>query len=230
MKKSLVLFLTVLALVLPIASLAQVEHLTTTDGVQVTYGANRGMSESIAPRLPNMVHLEARHCQAYASTIKPSTLKKIATLGFARSHTRVDTEACADDPSTLFWSETNHNLRTDAGSDAQASQMGNTSTQAAACNYIALTNTAITPGAAHTTLSGEISTNGLGRAQGAYAHTNGTALFTISKVFTASGAQSAQAAGLFNASSTGTLCFENTFTAASLLTNDTLSIVWTVNY
>lgn len=131
---------------------------------------------------------------------------------------------------TEFFRKVVHNLRTNAGSDAQSSQMANTSTQAAACNYIALTNDGTAPNVADTTLASEISSNGLSRAQGAYAHTSSTSAFTVTKTFTATGTQSAQKAGLFNASSVGTLCFETAFTPVSLVSTDTLQITWTVNF
>lgn len=253
------------------------------------------------------------------------------------------------------------NLATSAGVDANSSQMANTAAQAASCNYVALTNTAITPAVADTTLSGEISSNGLSRAQGTYAnasaalgtpptpgslaivgstgsvthhywvfsctfqgctavgssatiatgpttlttanyvtgsftgqlgaayyvvvdtfasasapsganaggasatgaiagyiscgslvagtaptcnfaHTSNTTTsftvpasdqtyagkLTVTKTFTATGTQSAQAFGIFNAASVGTLCWEGTFTSASLVNNDTLSFTETV--
>jgi hypothetical protein len=131
---------------------------------------------------------------------------------------------------TIFYRATVHNLETNAGLDFQAAVMGGTSAQPAACNYLALTNTAITPGATDTTLSGEITTNGLSRAQATYAHTAAAASYSEAHTWTATGAQSAQAAGMFNASSAGTMCFENTFTGVSLATNDTLTLTWTVNY
>jgi hypothetical protein len=121
-----------------------------------------------------------------------------------------------------------HNLITNAGKDFISAQLGSTSPGANGANYIALTNTAITPAAGDTTLSGEISTNGLARAQGAYAHTNGQNTFTVTKTFTATGAQSAQAAGLFTASSAGTMMAENTFTAVSLQAGDSITITWTI--
>lgn len=55
-----------------------------------------------------------------------------------------------------------HNLRTSAGTTWQYNQMAGTT--AAVGTYIGLTNTAITPAEADTTLSGEIATNGLARA------------------------------------------------------------------
>lgn len=55
-----------------------------------------------------------------------------------------------------------HNLRTSAGTTWQYNQMAGTT--AAVGTYIALTNTAVTPAEADTTLSGEIASNGFSRA------------------------------------------------------------------
>jgi hypothetical protein len=52
--------------------------------------------------------------------------------------------------------------------------------------------------------------------------------YTLTKTFTASGAQSAQAFGIFNASSSGTMCLEGTFPSASLQANDTLAFTESV--
>jgi hypothetical protein len=75
-------------------------------------------------------------------------------------------------------------------------------------NYIALTaDTGQTINAAQTTLTGEISTNGLGRVlAGTKTHTNGTNTSLIEHTFTLSGTQSdITRAALFNAVSTGTM-------------------------
>ncbi len=130
----------------------------------------------------------------------------------------------------VFYRWRGHNLETNAGLDWQASVMGSTSTPPATCNYLALTATAITPAATDTSLSGEITTNGLARAQGTYSHTTGASSYSIAHTWTATAAQSADAAGMFNAASSGTMCFENTFTSVSLQANDTLTLTWTVNY
>ena len=137
-----------------------------------------------------------------------------------------DTAVCGE----IFYQSQSWNLVTNAGLNWLADIMGNTSTPSVntQCNYIALTNTAITPAAGDTTLSGEITTNGLQRAQGTYAHTSNATTYTISKTFTATGTQSAQAGGVFTASSGGTMCFEDTFTSATLATSDTLSVTWTI--
>jgi hypothetical protein len=127
-----------------------------------------------------------------------------------------------------FYHHEDHNLITTAGKDFISAQIGSTTPGGNGANYIALTNTAITPAAGDTTLSGEITTNGLARAQGTYAHTAGQSTFTVSKTFTATASQSAQAAGLFTASSAGTMMAENTFTSVSLANNDQLTITWTI--
>lgn len=122
------------------------------------------------------------------------------------------------------------NLRTNGGADFQADVMGKT-TQPAPAQYIALTVNTGAPAAGDTTLTGEIATGGLSRAQGAYAHTNGTTSYTITNTFTASATHTAvHKAGLFNASSSGTLVFETNLSSdVSLVSGDTLTITWTVN-
>lgn len=129
---------------------------------------------------------------------------------------------------TEFYHHEDHNLITAAGKDFISAQIGSITPGGNGANYIALTNTAITPAAGDTALSGEITSNGLARAQGTYAHTVGQSTFTVSKTFTATASQSAQAAGLFTASSAGTMMAENTFTSVSLANNDQLTITWTI--
>lgn len=139
------------------------------------------------------------------------------TIPVARSYKMVD-------DSELVW-----NQKTNAGIDQLHLQgYGTTGLATNGFNYIALTNTAITPAAGDTTLSGEIAVNGLSRAQGTYAHTGGTTTTTIDKTFTATGTQSAQAAALFNASSAGVMNHELTFTQRNLILNDTLQITYTI--
>jgi hypothetical protein len=121
------------------------------------------------------------------------------------------------------------NLRTNAGTDWLADVMGKT-TQPAPAQWIALTANTGAPAAGDTVLTGELSTNGMARAQGVYAHTNGTSTYTITVTFTATGTSSAiHKAGLFNASSAGTLVFETNLSAdVSLVSGDTLTVTWTV--
>ena len=108
--------------------------------------------------------------------------------------------------------------------------MGNTSAPPATANYIALSNDAGAPSAGDTTVASEIAANGLSRAIGVYNHTNGTASYTIQKIFNATGTQASQKTGLFNAASVGTLVFENTYTQVTVNNGDTLTVTWTINY
>ena len=128
----------------------------------------------------------------------------------------------------VFAEQNVHNLVTNAGFDLISKAVSDTATQPASCNFVAVTNTAITPAAGDTTLSGEIATNGLSRAAGTFSHTNGTQTYTVAKVFTASGTQASQATGLFNASSSGTMCYEATYTQVTVNSGDTLTVTWTV--
>lgn len=204
--------LAVITLAIPFVLLAfaQAEHHTTSAAARVSVGHGAPILERLVPA--NMVNVAARHCQRYMRGGK------------------VDSLACASDPSTMFYTHTDHNLRTTAGGDAQASQMGNTATQAASCNYVALSNDSGAPSAADTSVASEIVSNGLSRAQGTYAHTTSTSAFTIQKVFSATGTQASQKTGLLNAASTGTLCFENTYTQVTVNNGDTLTVTWTINY
>jgi hypothetical protein len=162
----------------------------------------------------------ARHCQKYG------------VEGLKQDTFEFDSRAreCAADKKTLYFYESNHNLRTNAGGDWQASVMANTSAPPATCNFIALSNDATAPSTSDTVVAAEITTNGLGRSQGVYAHTNGTASLTVQKVFSATGTQASQKAGLLNAASVGTLCFENTYTQVTVNNGDTLTVTWTINY
>jgi hypothetical protein len=126
--------------------------------------------------------------------------------------------------------ETVYNVKTTAGIDFQISQMYNTSgAQANGLCYIALSNDTLTETTASTTLSNEIAANGLSRAVGAYAHTTGTGVVTISKTFTcATGAQAAQKAALFSAASVGTMQHALAFTQRSLQIGDQLAVTFSI--
>jgi hypothetical protein len=137
---------------------------------------------------------------------------------------------------TVFYDYSIHNLRTTGGADWQAAAMAATSGQPAGANYIALSNDSASPaagdcaaGSTSCTIASEISSNGLARAQASYAHSSGTSSFTLTHTFTATGTQAAQKAGVFNASSSGTMVFEAAFTQVSLSNGDTVTITWTVS-
>lgn len=129
----------------------------------------------------------------------------------------------------VVYYEENHNQITNAGKDMIAKQLGSTSPITNGANYIGLTVDTGAPAAGDTTLLGEISTGGLARAQGTYAHTNGTNTYTVSKQFTASASHTAvQKAGLFTLASGGTMMAENTFSSVNLISGDQITITWTI--
>ena len=127
--------------------------------------------------------------------------------------------------------EHKHNLLTNGGRDFIHNQAyTNVSAGTQGSRYIAVTTDSGAPAAGDTTLTGEISTNGLARAAATTnTHSNGTNTSTLGITFTATGAHtSVQKSALFNASSSGTMTHENTFTAVTLATNDQLQVTWTL--
>src|SRR5689334_14736890 len=127
-----------------------------------------------------------------------------------------------------------HNLLTDAGKDWMHAQVyTNTSAGTRGAGFIASTESTITPAVGNTTLTGEITTNGLARADaGTKTHTAGSNSTLIEHTFTATGAfTSVLASALFNAASAGTMPHIANFSTGSgtLATNDTLKISWTNN-
>jgi hypothetical protein len=114
-----------------------------------------------------------------------------------------------------------------------AAQVGGTSAQPAAANYVALTANNSAPSAGDTTLTGEITTasGGLVRAQATYAHTGGTATYTLSKTFTTNGFDvlpvTIAKTGTFNAASVGTMAFETLLSSTATLTGSGDQLVYT---
>ena len=126
------------------------------------------------------------------------------------------------------------NLRTNVGADFWDAQLFKVAAAGATANFIALTTDVTAPAATDTTLTSEIATNGLARAQAADAHTAGTASSTLSKTFTYTGSSPVTVAkvGLFNASSAGTLVLETLLGSTGTVSanGDTITISWTVNF
>ncbi|MEM4207625.1 MAG: hypothetical protein QXW96_03270 [Candidatus Nitrosocaldus sp.] len=125
-----------------------------------------------------------------------------------------------------------HNLITDAGKDFIKQQAFGTASSSTA-QFIALSTDSTAPSASDTTLAGEITSQGLERAQGT-ATPGSTGQITISKTFTmTAGAQSTftiNKAGLFDSASGGTLV------AVALISNpptlqvgDSITINWQIN-
>lgn len=124
------------------------------------------------------------------------------------------------------------NLFTNAGRDFAHNQIyTNTAAGTRGAGFIAVSAETTAPAAGDTTLAGEITTGGLGRADAdTKTHTNGTNTSTIEETFTASGAHTAvHKAALFNASSAGTMPHAANFsTDVTLATNDQLKVTFTL--
>lgn len=126
-----------------------------------------------------------------------------------------------------------HNLTTDAGKAWMAAQLyTNTSAGTRGAGFVASTQSTITPAVGDTTLTGEIATNGLSRADATTkTWTAGTNTALVEHTFTATGSfTSVLASALFNASSSGTMPHIANFSSGSgtLVANDTLKISWNI--
>jgi hypothetical protein len=140
-----------------------------------------------------------------------------------------------------------HNLITNAGRNFIAAELGGTGTTNEATfiglstnsKATALTDTCISTTDGGTT-SAEITSGGLARAAGAYAHTTDTDNWTISNTFVASASHTAvQRAGLFTAAvggadtcaggDDGTMVAGNSFSSVNLANGDQLTITWTID-
>ncbi|TLY07104.1 MAG: hypothetical protein E6K88_07255 [Thaumarchaeota archaeon] len=157
----------------------------------------------------------------------PNTTDKFSE---AMKPTGYVTVSVVRDGNEIYHSE-QHNLITTAGMDFIAKQLGDTlGLGINGANYIALTTDSTAPAATDTTLTSEITTNGLTRTQGTYAHTAGTDNWTVSKTFTATGSfTGVQKAGLFTLAAVGTMMAENTFASVNLANGDQLTITWTID-
>jgi hypothetical protein len=102
----------------------------------------------------------------------------------------------------------------------------------AAARYIALTENSSAASASSTSLTGEITTGGCGRALGTYAHTLGASTLTLTKTFSVTSSFPAiHRAGLFQVStaSSSLLSFETVLNAdANVVNGDTLQVTWTI--
>ncbi len=130
----------------------------------------------------------------------------------------------------VIYDETQHNLITTAGVDWISRAIGGAAGAAPGAQYIALTNDTTACGVGNTTLANEITgAGGLARALGTYAHTNGTATYTIQKQFTATATFGAvQKSALFTAAAAGVELACNTFSSANLINGDQITVTWTI--
>jgi len=148
----------------------------------------------------------------------------------------------------------NSNLRTNIGTDFVAATLGGV--QLLMADWIALSNNTSAANATHSSSSipwssnqnadvaagattGEFTVLGVARKLATYAHTASTANYTQAATWTSTGTTTAlQIAGLFggtaktafNASNAQNVAFvESVFTSTSLVTNDQLTLTWTIN-
>jgi hypothetical protein len=132
-----------------------------------------------------------------------------------------------------------YNTRVASGALWQADVMG--SAAGTPANYIALSSNVLTTANGDTTLSGEISSGtnaGLARALGTFQNYTaptvsgggGAASYQITKTFTSTASSTVNSAGMFNASSGGSLFVEaNLSPAATLANGDQLVLTWSIN-
>ncbi len=99
-------------------------------------------------------------------------------------------------------------------------------------SWMALTSSVFTPATTDTTLAGELTGSGLGRAVGTWAHTAGASTFTLVHLWTATGSATIWNEAIFSAATTtagGAMPFESAEpTPPSLLSGDTLQNTVTV--
>jgi hypothetical protein len=201
---------------------------------------------------PVNVHIVGRHAEGWYAGAKPVLHVSVVRHSWMARHflgrqNSVTTQSAIPLPPAgvtgchgqecVFSDNWIHNLRTTGGADWQANAMGATSSQPATATYIALTNDATAAaagdcaaGSTTCTLTSEVTTNGLARHVATYSHTNATNTWSLSYTWTASGTQSVQKAGMFNASSSGTMVFESNFTQVNLVSTDTFTATWTVTF
>lgn len=128
-------------------------------------------------------------------------------------------------------------LKTNAGNDFQAQQMGGSASATAVAKWVALTANNTAPAAGDTTLTGEITTGGGGliRKAGTYGHTTGAANYTITTVFTANGSDTLPVTiakrGIFDAASGGALVFSTLVSPTATLSasGDQLTLTDTIS-
>jgi hypothetical protein len=128
-------------------------------------------------------------------------------------------------------------VKTNAGIDFVATQLAGSASATAVAKFVGITANSTAPAAGDTTLTGEITTagGGLVRQTGVYAHTNGTATYTVTTVFTANGSDALPVTiakrGVFTATpSGGTLVYETLVSPTATLSasGDVLTLTDTV--
>lgn len=125
-------------------------------------------------------------------------------------------------------------MRTNAGRDWQAGVMADTASNGtgayAPANWMALSSSDVAPSDASTTLPGEEVGGTLDRAQASYAHTTGTATYTLINTFTSDRIVIIYGYGVFNASTGGVLFSHAEFDeGVPMKVGDTVQIIDTIS-
>jgi len=119
-----------------------------------------------------------------------------------------------------------HNLVTNVGLNYSRDCIGNGAC-GAAFNYIAVGGNTSAQAITDTALANEFATCGLTRATGTFTNT-GIGTWSLIKVFSVSGTcNNINSTGIFNASSTGTMLAEASFSNTNVINGDSLNITWT---
>lgn len=125
-------------------------------------------------------------------------------------------------------------IRTRAGRDHQARVVADSSSNATgpyapAC-WMAVSEDLADPDAAETTLTGEITTGPMARAQGVYAHTDGSNVFTVTRQITSDRTATLAKVALFNSESGGTMAYVDLLNqTADLHSGDQVQVTYAVN-
>ena len=160
----------------------------------------------------------------------PTAYVNVAVRKFIDFHPRTDEKLYREFRVISNWVP---NLLTNAGRD-KIHKMVYVDTSAIERGFgcISLTQTSITPAATDTTLSGEITTGGLGRAEATTkTHSTGTNTSLVEHTFTSDttfNSTGVKASGLFNALSGGTMGHIVTFTNQPLVQFDQLRVSWLI--
>lgn len=110
----------------------------------------------------------------------------------------------------------------DAASDASGAY--------APANWLALSSSAAAPVESSTTLPGEEVGGTLDRAQASFAHTTGTATYTLINTFTSDREVTVYGYGVFNASTGGVLAFHAAFSEPVVMkVGDTVQVIDTIS-
>lgn len=125
-------------------------------------------------------------------------------------------------------------MRTHAGRDWQCGVMADTASDGtgdyAPANWIALSSDDAAPSVSSTSLAEEVTGGTLERAQASFAHTTGTASYTLIKSFTSDRVVTVHKYGVFTDSSAGVLVFEEKFDdPVPLQIGDSIQVVDTVS-